>query len=112
MEFNKTLSSKQCGKNPTVIFRKLTGDRDRYQGSINTSGIKLIEDLKGTFAGLQIVFSDLHSFIGFKPMYQQKATTKCFGATELFSNLPLVVGKHYTLKLSDGIAAIDSAEFK
>ena len=112
MKFNKTLSSKQCGKNPTVIFRRLTGDRDRYQGLINTSGVKLIESLNGAFIGLKIVFSDEHSFIGFKPLHEDKGVSKVFGATELFSSLPLVIGKHYTLKLSDGIAVIDSAEFK
>ena len=113
MEFNKELSGKRSSKGPSVVFRKLadTGNSDRYQGSINKAGVELIESIGGEFCKLQILFSDQHKFIGFKPLYQEKGASNVFGATELFKELPLVIGNHYELKLSEGVAVIDSNEF-
>ena len=112
MEFNKVLTRKGSCRDASVIFRKLVniGDNDRWQGSINTAGAGLIKNESGDITGLSVVYSDEHGIIGFRPV-KGKSVKWVFGATELFENLPLVVGKHYTLKITDGIAVIDSAEF-
>ena len=103
LTFNKTLTSKRQGSDPSVTFRKLpdTGNEARYQGSINTKGIKLLKSLVDGYTGLQVVFSDLHPMVGLMPLTSEsKGVKSAFGATELFKNLNLVVGKKYTLVVS------------
>jgi len=112
--FNKVMKNKRSYSEPSVIFRKLskTGNHERYQGSINTSGIELAKKVcKGNFSGFQVMFSDEHSIVGIKPEFSQSG--KCnsaFGATQLFSELNLKTGFHYILKINDGFVTIDSDE--
>lgn len=97
MEFNKTTGTIK-GRKPNIIFRKLpdTGNEPRYQGNINKSAMVLIRKVFDSTEGLEIVFSDKHSFIGFKPTRSKKLKT-WFGATELFRELNLETGKRYEL---------------
>ena len=117
LKFNRELTSKRQGNGPSVIFRKLadTGNNVRYQGSINVPGIKLIKSKVGNYTGLKIVFSDEHSIVGFEPVAQEKLAKYVFGATGLFSELNLEVGKRYKfiVKKLEGdkiIFVIDSDE--
>ena len=112
LEFNKELTNLRQGNEPSVIFRKLpeTGNNDRYQGSINKKGVDLIESLCPDYNGLQIVFSDSHSIIGFIPLKGKGIKSK-FGATQLLKNLNLVVGKKYNLIINTDYTTIDANEY-
>jgi len=114
LEFNKELISQRQGNGPSVVFRKLadTGNEPRYQGSINTNGAALMKKLSPSCLTMQIVFSDQHSFIGFKPLNDDNGVKWVFGATQLFKKLKLVVGKKYALKVNGDIMVIDSNEYK
>lgn len=114
MEFNKTTGTIK-GRKPNIVFRKLpdTGNEPRYQGNINKSAMVLIRKAFDSTEGLEVVFSDKHSFIGFKPTRSKKLKT-WFGATELFRELKLIVGQRYELTECKGVKrllVIDSNEF-
>ena len=115
LKFNKELTGKRQGKYPSIVFRKLadTGNEARYQGSINKKGVELIKLNAGAYIGLKVMFSDDHSIIGFEAITKEKGVNSVFGATELFKELNLVVGKHYDLTYSgESLFTIDSDEFK
>ena len=111
--FNKSVTTKRQSNKPSVIFRKLlkVGNNDRYQGSLNSNAVKLIETINSEFTCVDIVFSDEHSMIGLKPVIG-KGINRTFGATQLFRELNLVTGKHYTLTINGDLSVIDSDEFE
>ena len=113
LTFNKSLTNQRASNNPSVSFRKLaeTGNSDRYQGSLNTSAYRLLKEMNPLYTSIDIVFSDDHSIIGFKPLDDDSGYKPTFGATQLFKNLNLAVGKKYTLKIQGDYAVIDSEEF-
>ncbi|PHR55941.1 MAG: hypothetical protein COA43_14575 [Robiginitomaculum sp.] len=115
IKFNKELKSNRGSNEPTIIFRKLKriNDNNRFQGHINKKGIDLILTLTSSdnFT-VQVLFSDEHSIIGLKPCEHASKTPIYFGATELFKELNLVIGKHYSLTINSDIATIDSDEHK
>tara|TARA_R110000764_G_scaffold30687_1_gene70943 strand:- start:13641 stop:14015 length:375 start_codon:yes stop_codon:yes gene_type:complete len=114
IEFNKETKSGKGSSEATIVFRKLKSinSNDRYQGSINSSGLKLMDSIvKSRFYYLQILFSDEHSIIGVKPVRHESKMSKFFGATELFKDLNLLVGKHYKVKVQGDIITIDSDQF-
>lgn len=102
MKFNKEVTGKQSLITPAVIFRKIenTGDFDRYQGSFNKPGKRLINETVEKQGGLKILFSDEHSNIGFTRTTKE-GTKLVFGATQLFNSLGLVVGKKYELTVTE-----------
>ena len=112
MEFNKKTSRKNVSKcKPTIVFRKLSGDKSRYQGSLNKAAVNALTELIGGGLDFNVLFSDQHNFIGLEPLSRGSKEKKSFGATELFNELSLVTGKHYTLKVEDGVGVIDADEF-
>lgn len=112
LKFNKVLTSQRQGNEPSVIFRKLadTGNNNRYQGSINNSGASMIKELMPLCNSLQVVFSDKHSAIGFKPLNDKTGCKWVFGATQLFKSINLVTGKKYKLEINGEYAVINSEE--
>ena len=115
MEFNKT-TGKRKGNKPSITFRTLpdTGNGRRYQGAINKNGFELMLKTFPKLCGLEVVFSDKHSIIGFKAL-PGKNLRPWFGATELFESLKLVTYKRYKLTEcpdTPGLLIIDSNEFK
>jgi hypothetical protein len=112
MEFNKKVSRKYIinGK-PTIVFRKLSGDKERYQGSLNKLSTDMLSQLVDGSLDFNVLFSDKHAFVGISPFGGENKPKRTFGATELFVNLKLLTGKHYTLKIDDGVGVIDSNEF-
>ena len=118
LTFNKKLTNTRQNKGPTIIFIKIPGSGgcDRYQGCINIAGHRLIKSLLNNYVGLNVFFSDEHSFIGFTPS-SKGGVKRTFGATQLFKSLRLKVGHHYTItsKYSSGsgeepLIVIDSNE--
>ena len=117
LAFNKKIKAAQpYHREPSVIFRELTtlaSGNKRYQASINSSGVALINTINGKFSELQIEFSDVHSFVGLKPSTSRDKMINTFGATGIFSELDLQVGKHYKLSvINSGYAVFDSNEHK
>ena len=102
MEFNKQVVGMQAKTTPSITFRLLekTGANDRYQGEFNRAGKRLINSTIEKKGGLQILFSDQHSTIGFNRSVKE-GTKLVFGATELFNSLNLVIGKRYKLTVTD-----------
>ena len=113
MEFNKKVSRHYItqGK-PTIVFRKLSGDKPRYQGTLNKYGSDALSELIDGNLDFNVLFSDEHNFIGISPFSSKNKGKRTFGATELFDKLSLVTGKHYELRIDDGIGVIDADEFK
>ncbi len=115
MEFNKTTGTRK-GNKPSITFRSLpdTGNELRYHGAINKNAFDLMRETFPKSSGLEVVFSDQHSIIGFKSV-PDKELKKYFGATELFESLKLVTYKRYKLTEcpdTKGLLIIDSNEFK
>lgn len=113
MNFNKSVSKKGSQTAPTVVFRELKrlSSNRRFQGNISAGGMELICSVVGSIKGIEILYSDEHSFIGFRHCIDNRKYKNVFGATELFSSLSIEVGKHYELKVIDGVAVIDTNEF-
>ncbi len=112
MEFNKKTSRKNISNGkPTIVFRKLTGDKARYQGSLNISAQEALTELIDGSLDFNILFSDRHNFIGLSPFSSENKYKTTFGATELFGKLNLLTGKHYTLLIDDGVGVINADEF-
>ena len=109
--FNKVVDRRKSSNKPSVTFRRLTGDKERYQGYINTNGALMIGGIINSSAyELEILFSDEHSIIGVKPVVGGKKAQIAFGATPLFNSLSLKVGVKYELSLNNGFATIESNE--
>ena len=114
LTFNKVQSKKAGGQvSDSIVFRKLKAinDKDRFQGNINKKGMDLISTINGDFSGVQILFSDEHAYIGFKPLEFKDKARASFGATELFRELNLKTGMHYDLTINGDVAIIDSNQF-
>ena len=112
MEFNKKVSRKNVSNGkPTIVFRKLSGDKARYQGSLNKAAVNVLTELIDDSLDFNVLFSDHHNFIGIEPFSNDSKVKKTFGATELFDELNLVIGKHYTLKIDGEMGVINADEF-